>query len=127
MRDIYVTSIIELIEAGSDVDSVLKNLKAVLESRGHEKILPKILKRTASKLEERTEKTTATVTVRAETDAEKYKEQIDRALRYLKAEIEPRVHVDETLVGGFIAEHKNMRIDQSYKNALLKTYQKVTN
>ena len=127
MRNTYTASVVELLLSGKDVEHVLQNLKKVLVKRGHEKLLPKILKDVAARLEANHDEQVPTVSVREASDLETFEEYIEEALRELKASEVPKITIDTTLVGGFVAEHAHKRVDKSYKEALLSLYRKVTN
>lgn len=124
MHRAYVTAVIDLITTTTDVEGVLRGLKAVLDARGHGALLLPILRAVVRELEAARE--TTLVTVAKESDAALLKGEIEAMLQTLGAKTAPIVVVDETIIGGAIVESDHVRIDQSYKNALTTLYRSLT-
>ena len=125
MHDTYVTATLELLAAGTSIDTVISGLKDTLKRRGHERLLPRILAGVARKLDTRPTNA-AYVTVVSKTDYEVQKEAIKHALIELGYDQAPAVQIDDTLIGGYVAEANSTRIDRSYKSALVSLYRSLT-
>lgn len=113
-----------MINAGSDPVKVIAGLKVTLATRGHERLLSAVLMGVARVLETRSTGI-ATVTVAKSTDTTAHKKAIAEALSTLGANDSEMVE-DDTLIGGFIAEHNHTRIDNSYKSRLVNLYRSLT-
>ncbi len=120
----YSTAILELIRDGMSVDTALLNLKRMLESRGHSRLYPKILKQLEREGEKQKKRETLTLVLADEGDRAKLKEDIDSALLQMKAK-EYDTKIDPTITGGFIIEGGEQRIDHSYKRRLLTLYRSL--
>lgn len=125
MKRNYVAAVRELLAAGNDPVQVLSGLKKVLELRGHGKLLGSILRGVERELSG--ERTSAPkVTVADARHAEYFREAIESSLAELNAGKEHQVIIDESLIGGYVAETRDSRIDASYKRALVELYRTIT-
>ena len=121
----YTEAAQSLLEEGVKTSEVLKNLKKVLERRGHEKLYLRVLKNLARNTE-RGVGTETIVRVAKEAHVKKFKNEIKNASARLGVkESDTRTFVDESLIGGYTVETKDVLLDQSYKSALLNIYRKV--
>lgn len=127
MEKVYVKAVMELLENGSAIETVLGNLRTVMEKRGHAKALPAVLRAVVRALEQGTIESVATITVAREADATALKSDIKAALATLGAIGEHIVTIDDTIIGGIIATYNHRQIDQSYRTKLSNLYQSVTN
>ncbi|MDA8596713.1 F0F1 ATP synthase subunit delta [Candidatus Pacebacteria bacterium] len=126
MKDTYITAVLELLRSGTETSSVVRGLQMVLKARGHETLLDDVL-RGVVRILEADDQTAPQVLVAEKSDYETLKADISQALQTVAAEGEPIVSVDSTLIGGFIAEANDTRVDASYKKALRELYQNITN
>lgn len=120
----YSSAVIALVKDGMSLDTALTSLRNMLTRRGHTRLYPKILRDLERVAEGLTKEGTVTVTVAHEDDLSVHKDAIERSI----AELRGTTHVtrvDETITGGFIAEGKEKRIDQSYKKQLLTIYRSL--
>ena len=122
MKTDYTIAVLQLIKEGKDPEAVIAGLTATLTSRGHERLLVPVL-RVAREVAK--ESVSATVTVASESDRARYQAAIEAALATLGAADATTV-VDETITGGFIAEHNHTRIDASFKSKLIDLYRSLT-
>lgn len=127
MEKVYVQAVMELLNAGSDIETVLGNLRAVMASRGHSKALPAVLRAVARALEEGTEESSAVVTVARESDVVTLAAEIKSALATLGITGTFTTEIDDTIIGGLVATYSHRQIDQSYRSKLVTLYQSVTN
>jgi F0F1-type ATP synthase delta subunit len=128
MKKHYIKAVVAILLEGKDVDVVLKNLKATLQRKGHEKLHAEILKGVMTNLSLHKDMHASHVVVAKEHDLLTQKEAIKEALATLGGdnETDMRVSIDKTLIGGFIASHRGSLINRSYKEKLVALYRRVT-
>jgi F0F1-type ATP synthase delta subunit len=125
MEKAYVQAVVELLAAGSDIETVLAKLRTVLVARGHGKALPTVLRGIVRALEEKAD-ATATVIVAKASDAAALKNEIAQALTALGADnTTVLTTVDDTIIGGLIATYNHRQIDASYRTKLHSLYQQI--
>lgn len=118
----YITASAQLIESGTDIETVLSGLKRTLTRRGHERLLPRVLSGLRAHLDAHTIDDAYTVVVAREKDRETFSQEIDA----MRGEKEVHAtHVDDRIVGGYILEGKDTIIDASYKTALRALYNRI--
>jgi F0F1-type ATP synthase delta subunit len=127
MEKVYIQAVMELLESGSAIETVLGNLRIVMEKRGHAKALLAVLCAVVRALEQGTTNSVATITVAREADMTALKTDIKSALVALGAEGAHTTIVDDTIIGGLIATYNHLQIDQSYRSKLVTLYQSITN
>jgi F0F1-type ATP synthase delta subunit len=127
MEKVYVQAVMELLESGSKIETVLGNLRTVMMSRGHAKALPVVLRAVVRTLEQGSTESVATVTVAREADVVALKADIKSALATLGADTAYNTVVDDTIIGGLIATYNHRQVDQSYRSKLVTLYQSITN
>ncbi|MCA9365429.1 F0F1 ATP synthase subunit delta [Candidatus Kaiserbacteria bacterium] len=125
MKDIYTQALLETLKTNPDTEKVLTGFKNTLNTRGHSKIYTSVLKRVLVQLN-----STGSITeviVANETDAKVFEKEIAKALAEVGGSIsDAKTVVDNTIVGGFIAEHDYKRVDSSYKTKLVSLYRSLT-
>ncbi len=127
MKKHYVQAVLQLLEEGKDIDTVLISLHDTLQRKGHTKLHESILSAVLTQLVRITATEGALVTVAKESDSQKYQSAIQEALKELRSDgASLRTKVDETLIGGFTVEYNNTRIDRSYKEKLVSLYRAIT-
>lgn len=124
MKQAYITAIVDSLLTTKDVETVLKNVTALLEKKGHVRLWPAVLRGVLRDLEKRSNEIVPHVVVAKEAGAND--ETIKQALMTLGATSTPNTVVDSTLIGGFLVQYKDRMIDASYKRALIDLYRKVT-
>lgn len=128
MEKVYVQVVLELLESGSAIETVLANLRAVMTARGHAKALPAVLRDIVRALELGTSESAATITIARTSDLPKLESDIKLALTMLGAESDLyTTQVDDTIIGGLIATYNHRQIDKSYRSKLVTLYQSITN
>ena len=127
MEKVYVQAVMELLASGSDIETVLGNLRAVMTARGHVKALPTVLGAVVRTLEEQSDTAVPSITIARESDASALAGEIKTALNTLGAKGAHTVTVDDSIIGGIIATHNHRQIDQSYRTKLVTLYQSITN
>lgn len=124
MKDTYVHAILELIQSGQPIDTVLANLKKVLASRGHSKLHGAILHDLLVKLELAQENSLPKVTLA--TDGSVSEAEIKSALTKLSAPTSDyKVTYNPNIIGGLIATYQSKQLDQSYQTKLRELYQSI--
>ncbi len=126
MKDAYVTAFIKHIQAGKSVDTALTNLKAIMQKKGHGRLLAQVLKAAMRELSAILPRERAVVTYATEVGVDAIK--LDTALSavgYTKdSELETKI--DPTIIGGLTVRFKGKQLDASYKRALRDLYTRVT-
>lgn len=124
MKDTYVHAILELIQTGQPIETVLVNLTKVLASRGHSKLHGVILHDLLEKLELSEENNLPKVTLAKEGSVSEA--EIKSALTKLSApEGGYKVTYNPNIIGGLIATYKSKQLDQSYQTKLRELYQSI--
>jgi len=125
MKKAYVTALVESVLAGKPVEEVLRELKALLVRRGHERLWSQVLKAAQRELEVKERRDTPELTLAKAGVVDE--SAIAAALKALgAATADYTTTVDETLVGGFTLRVRGLLLDKSYKRALLKLYEQIT-
>ena len=122
----YINATCSLLSDGKEFDGVINNLKEVLDAKGHQKLYRSILLGLQKKAERAANEHVATVTVAREKDLKDLKEKIEASIAEIDAE-NFQSSVDETLIGGYVVEHDNKVIDNSYKSRLVALYRSLIN
>jgi len=124
MKAVYVTVVCDALGEGHAPTKVLSGLRRVLKQRGHQRLHGSILRTVASRLTaSQASRTIARVARLADVDT--YQAVINKELVTLAGGREPKVIIDETLIGGYQLEANSQRLDASYKTALHKLYRNI--
>ena len=126
MKKNYIQALLEMINEGKDVTIVLEGLSKTLAAKGHTRLHASVLRGVLRVLETQSSSPATSVAVVSEADAKKFATIISQALHNLGADGDFVTKVDDSLVGGFVAEHNNVIIDTSYKAKLVSLYRKMT-
>jgi len=124
MKEIYTTALLQLLTSKSDTSDVLEGFKRTLQKRGHGVLYGPVLRKVLRVLKAKCPNTQ--ITLASENELTKQKADIETALRQLGATAEPAVVIDDTIIGGYVAEHNHYRLDNSYKSKLLALYRSIT-
>lgn len=122
--DIYAQAGYEALLGGMTIAKVLSRLKEVLDARGHSSLYKVSLEGILARVEKAEAGEVAHVTV-ANKGAEKHF--ANELKQFLKEEgmEHSLIHIDETIIGGYIIEGNGKREDASYKNSLLTIYKSL--
>ncbi len=123
MKDTYTKALLQL-WSEDDASSVLPGFKKVLKNRGHEQLFVPVLRSVLRELEAR--RPTTSVVVGSEADSKNFEAEIKNTLKDLGSDTTPDFIVDESLIGGYVAEHDHVRTDASYKTKLVSLYRSFT-
>ncbi len=124
MREVYTKAIIDLLDTGSEIETVLASVKTLMTKKGHENLYKEVLEKTVLALEkkQKVEEVLIVVAKEADKDSELVKKTLaDLGLLAVKT----RIEIDETIVGGATFLYKNQFFDLSYKTSLTKLYQAI--
>ncbi len=124
----YAEAIYEASKGKSDngLDGIVSNLYLLLERKGHMSILPIILSELEKIDKKRSDTKELVITVASEDEKETQNEFIEKDISILKAEnLKQRIVVDDTIIGGYELRALGLRLDRSYKRALLNMYTKL--
>ena len=125
MRPTYYAQALAGVLAGKeerDLKGILVRLKEVLRLRGHQKLLPAIMRACTLELIKR--ERASIVTMRTVSGASQ-KEILEQYGEMLPKEYTLRAVADPALASGFVLETQHRRIDASGKRALRELYQKI--
>ncbi len=122
----YIQATYETVRKGNDVNTTLSALSLYLKKRGLVKLYPSILRGLMERMKRSTGATTQKVTTARTSDLKKHEKEIYTLLKELGGEITHTHHVDKNIIGGFIIEGSNKRVDRSYKHTLLQAYRRLS-
>jgi F0F1-type ATP synthase delta subunit len=124
MKDNYIKAATELIEAGTPVETVLGNIKQVMNRKGHSALYVSVLRGLVQALELDQSSSMPKVVVADANSAAL--EKVRAGLATLGSDAkEYNTVVDPTIVGGLIVSHNHKMLDQSYKTKLRNLYQSI--
>ena len=122
----YVQAFYALIKEGSDIESTLSHMRAYLAKRGLSSLYPRILRGIVEKLRRSERVQTGRIIVAREKDAHHALTESKAHENTFGSITKDNVHIDPSIIGGFILEREGVRLDQSHKRTLLETYRKLT-
>lgn len=124
----YAEALYQAVQEQTDegADACIAQLVALVRNRGHERLLPAIV-REYEKLEQVRDSTRGVVVRLVDaTDRERHAAAIDADRRELGATNETeQVVEDNTVVGGYSVEVRGRRIDRTHKRALFDLYSQL--
>ena len=126
MKAAYTSAVIDVLESGVKPDQVISNLTTALKAKGHQSLLPAVLREVLRRIESKTSTQVPLVYIAKEGQEKEYQPEIIASLKKLGCEQKPTYVVDETIIGGFIIIFNNKAIDNSYKSQLQTIYKNVT-
>ena len=123
----YIEALYQTLKNGADIDVVLAQLGRVLERRGLTKLRPRILRGLSERLGRAQSAQSPKVIVARESDVTRNSAGIQSALKDISDVSDYELHIDPTIIGGFITTGSGKRIDRSFKSTLLRAYHRVIN
>lgn len=121
-KEQYVKALLELLETEANTANVLKQLKLVMERRGHTRLLVPVLREVTRILSASTRADVPRLTLADQADEKHYHKEIEK----LVGDKTARTKIDPTIIGGFILDQDHQRLDKSYKSKLLSWYRSAT-
>jgi F0F1-type ATP synthase delta subunit len=114
--------------ADDSVESaVVERLMEELRARGHEMLLPAIIRELELRVLRRASSAGARITVAHAGDVERHASRIEADLATLSARDLPReVRIDTTVSGGYEVRALGVRIDRTHKRSLVDMYRTLT-
>lgn len=122
----YAEALFETLGDESMLQQRIRGLDRVLAEKGHAKLKASILKATLQKLKKKQSEQTAIVYIAKQEDEQKYAQAISALCTEHSITIKPAIHIDESLIGGFVFCTQTMQLDRSYKRALTTIYRSLT-
>lgn len=123
----YAAALIELGRDGLAADAAVRGLMRTLRARGHERLLPTVLRALESGLRQEARANRTQLTVAREHDVKAFAVDIKRAAETIAPSTEQlETVVDERIVGGFILSTRGQQHDASYRRALVALYRAAT-
>ncbi len=110
----YVEAAAALLKEGMAVDVVLRNLRRIMDDRGHGKMYQAVARALARTYPSIERSVTPLLTVAKESDAAKY--------RQLVGDKDVEVKIDPSIIGGYVLTENFTRRDNSYRSKLLTWY-----
>lgn len=123
--DSYAEALYQLTQDEKDSSKVVGNLIALLQKKGHMKLLPNILHSFEAKLAVGRDSQTLTFVCAREKDFEKFKNELTDHFEHADAKFTDQV-IDDSIIGGYILKKDEVVVDASYKKKLLTLYQSAT-
>lgn len=114
-----------LVDVGT-TDADFARVRDVLIARGHGRLWKRVLREAERRIKRIAVRAQPTLVVARAELATAPTPALMRAQEELAAGESPRVVVDPHITGGFILKKGFIRLDRSYKTALIKLYQRVT-
>ena len=122
----YVQALYTLLKDGSELEPTLARMRAYLEKRGLSSLYPRILRGLIEKVRRSEQMQTGRIIVAREKDAHDALKE-SKAQEAIFGEMKKDgIHIDPSIIGGFILERGGSRLDQSHKRALLDAYRRLT-
>jgi len=127
MKSQYAQALIAVLNDGMPVDAALAGLRGTLAKKQHDKLFAPILLEVLRTLEAKKGAAHATVLVASDADKTALATAIKEVLKELGAtdKTEVQTTVDETLIGGFVAQFNFKEHNRSYKHALKSLYESI--
>lgn len=120
----YVHALKDTLASGQKPDVVLQNLEKVLASRGHSQLFLRILRTLEREMGRGATHLEPALVVAREKDAKS--PLVTKLMKELDVEADPRVIVDDSVIGGAKLSVNHTEIDATYKTALINLYQAIT-
>jgi len=126
MERVYAQVLYKLVESGMVSGKAVHALKEKLERDGRGALLPRVARAFARLAEREGSKSSVVITVARGKDERHAKAKAREVLDTL-GEADLKVQVDDSIIGGWRVEGRGMLVDNSYKAALLDTYNRIMN
>lgn len=108
------------------MDATLARFTALLERRGHIRLLPRIARAVEHRLARTASRNTVVVRVASHDDAHSHKDAIAADIERLDAEqLTKKVLVDHNVVGGYEVRARGIALDRTYKRRLISLYENL--
>lgn len=127
MEVAYATALWRVIEGGMPGKKAVQSLQDALKARGREALMPRIAKAFARIAARDTERNGVTISIAHEKEQRKALRDAKQFLSKLRIEAgEVSVKTDETLIGGWRLEGRELLVDSSFKKNLIDMYNAAT-
>ena len=126
MENAYAQALWQLVEKGMQPSKAIAALREALEKSGRVSLLPRI-GRAFARLGARDERKNGLVlSVAREKDAHRAERAAKEYLKVMNTDADLRIVVDDSLIGGWRLEGREVLVDASFKKQLLDIYQRAT-
>ena len=123
---IYAQALYKSSRGKSDLAPLFVNLKAILERKGHSRLLPQIAREYEKLLHRGAVEDQGVLEVAHKADVTHLKAQIEAACAELNLdESALDVRENKELIGGFLLRKKSVQIDGSYRRRLIELYRQL--
>lgn len=127
MEQDYAQALWKMTEDEMDAKKAVHALHELLVKTGREALLPRIGRAFARIAERESKKNDVVLSVARESDERTAHREANKVLSEMSVEAkELKTQVDDTLIGGWRVEGREMLVDKSYKKELLSLYNRVT-
>lgn len=122
----YAELLFTLTRSKTSEAKIVEQFLAILKSRGHEALLPRII-REYERVAEREERREGVVMrVAKKGEGKKYTKEVKEILSQLAIDTEPQEVVDEALVSGYSLESADFRYDASARRSLISLFETLS-
>jgi F0F1-type ATP synthase delta subunit len=127
MEQAYAQALAHLIQKGMSPDDAVAKIRHVLKAHGRTELLPKIARAFARIMDREASRDKVVLTVARHKDMHHALEEAKKFLAMQHfGEFDLERQVDESLIGGWRLEGKNMLLDASWKKDLISMYNRAT-
>src|SRR3990167_872977 len=127
MQEAYAQALWKMVEGGLTPAKAVRALQETLKVHGREALLPRIASAFARIAQRETKRSDVVLTLAREKDGRHAHKDIKGMVTRMKVDSKDlKTQIDDTLIGGWRLEGREMLTDVSYKKALLDLYARVT-
>ena len=127
METAYAQALWKMVEGGMTPVKAVHALRDTLKVHGREALLPRIGSAFARIAERESRRNDVVLTVAREKDERHAHKEVKSMLAAMGIETKDlKTQVDDTLIGGWRLEGREMVVDASYKNQLLELFNRAT-
>lgn len=127
MDTAYAQALWEMIEKGKKPKEAVHALREILVAHGRQNLMPKIAHAFRRIAEKQSQRTGIVLSIAHEKDERNAKKNVREILTAMKTEANDlTVKLDDSLIGGWRLEGREMLVDASFKKQLLTLYNRAT-
>ncbi len=127
METAYAQALWKMVEGGMTPVKAVHALQGTLKTHGREALLPRIGSAFARIAERESKRNDIVLTVAREKDERNAHKEVKSLLSGMGIETKDlKTQVDDTLIGGWRLEGRELVVDASYKNQLLELFNRAT-
>ena len=126
LEKIYAQVFNDFYKSKNDADLTVSKFTTLLKRNGHGVLLPKVLSAYQNLCDKEGMENVAILTIANKVDEQTALKELKEKL-IIKDEEDLSVRYNDKLIGGYTFEKKDLRVDTSYKNNLVKLYKNMLN